>query len=99
VTTPGNEDAIDPADASLLFGALSLDIHLPDGPILPGGGAFNMAWHLRQQDVPYRLLTRIGDDRPRLFLDVLDRQGISYLPGSIVGSGPSASIDITIQPD
>jgi sugar/nucleoside kinase (ribokinase family) len=99
VTTPGNEDAIDPADASLLFGALSLDIHLPDGPVLPGGGAFNMAWHLRQQDVPHRLLTRIGDDRPRLFLDVLDRQGIPYLPGSIVGSGPSASIDITIQPD
>ena len=86
-------------DDALLFGALSLDIHLPDGPILPGGGVLNMAWHLRQQDVPFRLLTRIGDDRPRLFLDLLDRQGIPYLADSIVGRGASASIDVTIQPD
>jgi sugar/nucleoside kinase (ribokinase family) len=100
---PADDDAADepadPNDRSLLFGALSLDIHLPDGPILPGGGALNMAWHLHQQGVPFRLLTRVGDDRPRLFLDLLDRQAIPYLRGSIVGSGPSASIDITIQPD
>ena len=86
-------------DDALLFGALSLDIHRPDGPTLPGGGVLNMAWHLRQQDVPFRLLTRIGDDRPRLFLDLLDRQGIPYLADSIVGRGASASIDVTIQPD
>jgi sugar/nucleoside kinase (ribokinase family) len=83
----------------VLLGALSLDIYRPDGPVLPGGGVLNMAWHLRQGDVPFRLLTRIGDDRPRLFLDVLDRHGIAYLPGSIVGSGPSASIDVEIRPD
>lgn len=86
-------------DDALLFGALSLDIHLPDGPILPGGGVLNMAWHLRQQDVPLRLLTRIGDDRPQRFLDLLERQGIPYLADSIVGRGASASIDVTIQPD
>lgn len=89
----------DPADRSLLLGALSLDIHLPDGPVLPGGGVLNMAWHLRRRDVPFRLVTRIGDDRPELFLDILDRHGIPYVPASIVGSGPSASIDITVQPD
>lgn len=89
----------DPAGEDLLFGAVSLDIYLPDGPILPGGGALNMAWHLRQLDVPFRLLTRIGDDRPRLFLDFLERHAIAHVPGSIVGSGPSASIDIEIQAD
>ncbi len=87
------------ADASLLLGALSLDIYRPDGPILPGGGVLNMAWHLRQLDVPFRLITRIGDDRPRLALDFLDRHEISYVAGSIVGTGPSASIDIVIQDD
>lgn len=86
-------------DASLLLGALSFDIYRPDGPVLPGGGVLNMAWHLRQLDVPFRLITRIGDDRPRLALDFLDRHGIPYVGDSIVGTGPSASIDIEIQED
>lgn len=87
------------ADASLLLGALSFDIYRPNGPVLPGGGVLNMAWHLRQLDVPFRLITRIGDDRPRLALDFLDRHGIPYVADSIVGIGPSASIDIEIQAD
>lgn len=95
---PGRPDG-STADTSLLLGALSFDIYRPDGPVLPGGGVLNMAWHLRQLDVPFRLLTRIGDDRPRLALDFLDRHGIPYLAGSIVGTGPSASIDIEIQDD
>jgi sugar/nucleoside kinase (ribokinase family) len=86
-------------DAALLLGALSLDIYRPDGPILPGGGVLNMAWHLRQLDVPFLLLTRIGDDRPRLALDFLDHHGIAYVAGSIVETGASASIDIEIQDD
>ncbi len=89
----------DPIDRSILLGALSLDIHLPDGPVLPGGGVFNMAWHLRRQEVPFRLVTRIGDDRPQLFLDFLGRHGIAYLPRSIVGAGSSASIDVAVRPD
>lgn len=89
----------DRAREDLLFGAVSLDIYRPDGPTLPGGGVLNMAWHLRQLDVPFRLLTRIGDDRPRLFLDFLERHAIAHVPGSIVGHGPSASIDVEIRPD
>lgn len=85
--------------APLLFGALSLDIYRPDGPILPGGGVLNMAWHLRRLDVPFLLVTRIGDDRPRVALDFLDRHGIEYLPASIVGAGTTASIDVEIQAD
>ena len=86
-------------DVPLLLGPVSLDIYRPDGPVLPGGGVINMAWHLRQLDMPCRLVTRIGDDRPRLALDFLDRNGIAYLAGSIVGTGASASIDIEIQDD
>ncbi len=48
---------------------------------------------------PWHLLTRVGDDRPQVFLDFLDRHGIPCSRGSIVGRGPSSSIDIVIQPD
>ena len=84
---------------ALLFGALSLDIYLGRDLVLPGGGVLNMAWAWRQAGFPFHLLTRIGDDRPDVFLDFLTRHGIPCSPGSIVGAGPSASIDIIIQPD
>lgn len=89
-----------PATArTLLFGALSLDIYLGRDLVLPGGGVLNMAWAWRQAGFPFHLLTRIGDDRPDVFLEFLDRHSIPYSAGSIVGAGPSASIDIVIQPD
>ena len=84
---------------TLLFGALSLDIYLGRDLVLPGGGVLNMAWAWRQAGFPFHLLTRIGDDRPEVFTEFLDRHGIPYSPGSIVGAGPSASIDIVIQAD
>lgn len=85
---------------TLLLGALSLDRYLPDGPVLPGGGALNMAWHWTSLGLPFRLISRVGDADAPAFLDVLDRHGIDY--GSreaIVRRGPSASIDIEILPD
>ena len=88
-----------PAPSSLLLGAASLDIYLGRDLVLPGGGVLNMAWHLRHEPDPWHLLTRVGDDRPEVFLDFLARHGIAHSPGSIVGRGPSASIDIAIQPD
>ena len=88
-----------PAPSSLLLGAASLDIYLGRDLVLPGGGVLNMAWHLRDEPDPWHLLTRVGDDRPEVFLDFLARHGIAHSPGSIVGRGPSASIDIAIQPD
>lgn len=84
---------------TLLFGALSRDIYLGRDLILPGGGVLNMAWAWSRAGVSFRLLSRIGDDDPGLFRDFLTRHRIACLPGSLVGSGPSASIDIVIRPD
>jgi sugar/nucleoside kinase (ribokinase family) len=82
----------------LLLGALSLDIYLGRDLVLPGGGVLNMAWQWRRSRVPFRLLSRVGDDRPDVFRGFLDRHGIPSEPG-LVTSGRSASIDIVIQPD
>ncbi len=82
-----------------LFGVLSLDIYIERDVILPGGGVLNMAWHWRRLGKPFRLLSRIGNDHPGVFLDFLDRHGVPYLPDTLVGDGPSASIDIVIRPD
>ena len=87
-----------PAD-TLLFGALSRDIYLGRDLVLPGGGVLNMAWAWSRAGFPFRLLSRIGDDDPELFQGFLARHGIASLPTSLVGSGPSASIDIVIRPD
>jgi sugar/nucleoside kinase (ribokinase family) len=84
---------------TLLLGALSLDRYLPAGPVLPGGGALNVAWHWRSLGVPFRLITRVGDREAAMFLDVLDRHGIDHGGTSIVAIGPSASIDIEFLAD
>jgi sugar/nucleoside kinase (ribokinase family) len=85
---------------TLLLGALSLDRYRPDGPILPGGGALNMAWHWRTLKLPFRLITRVGAGEAELFLDMLDRHGIDHgSVASIVRDGPSASIDVEFQAD
>jgi hypothetical protein len=57
-----------------------------------------MAWRWQRSGVPFRLLTRIGDDRPEVFQDFLDRHDIPAEP-DLVEPGRSASIDIVIQPD
>jgi len=87
------------AAETLLLGALSLDRYLPDGPVLPGGGALNVSWHWRSLSLPFTLITRVGDREADLFLDMLERHGIDYARGSIVAAGPSASIDIEFLPD
>lgn len=89
----------DAAPDTLLVGALSLDRYVPDGPVLPGGGALNVAWHWRTLGLPFRLITRVGDAEADLFLDMLGRHGIESDPASIVARGPSASIDVEFLPD
>lgn len=85
---------------TLLLGALSLDRYVPDGPVLPGGGALNVGWHWRSLGLPFRLITRVGDGEAPIFLDMLDRHGIDYGGReAIVRDGPSASIDIEVLPD
>lgn len=88
-----------PGPGSLLLGALSLDIYPGRDLVLPGGGVLNMAWQWRRAGVAFHLLSRVGDDRPEVFLGFLDRHGIPHSTATIVGSGPSASIDIVIRPD
>jgi sugar/nucleoside kinase (ribokinase family) len=88
-----------PGPSSILLGAASLDIYLGRDLVLPGGGALNMAWHLRTEPDPWLFLTRVGDDRPEVFTDFLARHGILHASRSIVAHGASASIDIVIRPD
>lgn len=83
---------------TLLFGPLSVDRYLDEQRILPGGGALNMAYHWAQRGVPFRLLSRIGDDHADVFLGFLERHGIQALP-SLVAPGVSASIDIVMRAD
>jgi sugar/nucleoside kinase (ribokinase family) len=87
------------ASDTILFGALSRDIYLGRDLALPGGGVLNMAWAWSRAGVPFTLLTRIGDDDPELFVSFLARHRIATLPSSLVGAGPSASIDIVIRAD
>ncbi len=84
---------------AILLGAISLDIYTDSGLILPGGSCLHVAYHLRCLQSPFRLLTRIGQDQPSIFLEFLERHQIAYLPDSIVGEGVSAAIDIAILPD
>ena len=83
---------------NLLLGPLSVDRYVDEGIDLPGGGVLNMAYHWTRRDVPFRLLSRIGDDRVELFHDFLDRHGIETLP-SLVTPGASSSIDIVMRAD
>jgi sugar/nucleoside kinase (ribokinase family) len=86
------------SDAGILLGALSLDIYVGRNLVLPGGGVLNMAWHWAQAGEPFTLVSRVGEDRPAVFTEFLARHGIACTP-ELVGRGPSASIDIVIQPD
>jgi sugar/nucleoside kinase (ribokinase family) len=82
-----------------LVGPGSLDVYLGRDLVLPGGGALNMAWHwARDGDVPFVLLTRVGDDRPEVFRNFLARHAIPHTP-ELVTAGDSCSIDIVIRPD
>lgn len=83
---------------TLLLGPLSVDRYVDEGIDLPGGGVLNMAYHWAQRDVPFRLLSRIGDDRVALFRDFLDDHDIETLP-SLVAPGASSSIDIVMRAD
>ncbi len=86
-----------PAD-TLLLGPASLDRYLAQAVTLPGGGALNMAYHWARAQVPFRLVTRIGDDEPEVFTSFLDRHRIDAT-ADLVAAGPSSSIDITIGED
>ena len=84
---------------SILLGAVSLNMYMDSGLVLPGGSCLHVAYHLRGLQSPFRLLTRIGQDQPTIFLEFLEQHQIAYLPDSIVGEGVSAAIDIVILPD
>ena len=85
---------------TLLLGTISLDRYLGSGDVLPGGGILNMAWHWRQLERPFRLLTRIGAEDATPIEAFLARNRIGVVaPADLVASGRSSSIDIEIQAD
>ena len=84
---------------NIILGQSDLDIYLPENRIFPGGGALNMAYHWRQLEVPFTLLSRIADDQPHYFLDFYERHGVQLMPGSLIHQGKAGSSDIFIQPD
>lgn len=90
---------------SMLLGPASLDRYVQPGRpsgealVLPGGGALNMAYHWAVAGVPVHFLTRIGDDDPERFLDFFRRHHIGHSSATVVGHGPSASIDIELGED
>ena len=86
-----------PERGPLLLGALSLDIYLGRDLVLPGGGVLNMAWRWRRSGVPFRLSR--GSATTGLRFPRLPRPPRHPPPGAGLGAGPSASIDIVIQPD
>jgi sugar/nucleoside kinase (ribokinase family) len=101
VTAGGARRAGAGGPASILLGPASLDIYVGRDLVLPGGGALNMAWHLREETGRWRwhLLTRVGDDHPAVFRDFIARHGIAHSPATLARAGESASIDIVIGPD
>ncbi len=76
-----------------------LDRYLDEDVVLPGGGALNIAYHWSAASVPFRIVSRIGDDAPGMFGDFLARLGIQSGEVSLVVPGRTASIDIVIRAD
>ena len=69
-----------------------LDIYLGRDLVLPGGGALNMAWHLRDEPDPFVLLTRVGDDRPGGVPGV-PRPARDRPPGGVARRGRAVVLD------
>ena len=83
----------------VLLGTISLDRYVDFGFDLPGGGVLNMAWHWRQLNQPYELVSRIGAEDADLFEGFLGRHGIPHDPSALLSSEPSSSIDIRFRAD
>jgi sugar/nucleoside kinase (ribokinase family) len=82
---------------NVLLGLVCLDIYTNTGLLRPGCGILHNAFHLQKLGADPRLITRIGNQNARPFLDFLARNGIAFLPDLIVAPGSSASIQIALQ--
>lgn len=87
------------AAETLLLGTISLDRYLGSAVVLPGGGILNMAWHWRNLERPFGVVTRVGADDGGPILAFLDRHAIAAVGDAVVAPGRSSSIDIAIRPD
>jgi sugar/nucleoside kinase (ribokinase family) len=108
VTTPHPVTDPDPAATTadvattpvpILLGTISLDRYVDLGFNLPGGGVLNMAWHWRQLDQPYELISRIGAGDADIFEGFLTRHAIPHDPYALLSPEPSSSIDIRFGSD
>ena len=82
---------------NVLLGLVCLDIYTSSGLLRPGCGILHNAFHLQQLRAEPLLITRIGDQDARPFLDFLVRNRIAFLPNLIMAPGASASIQIALQ--
>jgi sugar/nucleoside kinase (ribokinase family) len=89
---------VNPSSTTVLLGPASIDRYVDEAVERPGGGIVNVAYHLAQLEVPFQLITRIGDDRPKLFAPFLARYGIEPVDLLSV-PGTTSSIDIRIAAD
>ncbi len=83
---------------NILLGVACLDIYTQTGILRPGCGILHNAFHLRQLGSNPLLITRIGREHAETFLQFFRKNHISILADSIIGNGPSASIEINVQP-
>lgn len=82
---------------NVLLGLVCLDIYTSSGLLRPGCGILHNAFHLQKLGADPLLITRIGDQNARPFLDFLLHNRINFLPDCITAPGSSASIQIALQ--
>jgi sugar/nucleoside kinase (ribokinase family) len=82
----------------VLWGVICVDRYTQTGIQRPGCGILHNAWHLQKLGDAPLLLSRIGPDTAALFHRFCHRHAITVLPELVAPHGPSASIDIAVQP-
>ena len=87
-----------PQEMLQLVGPASIDRYVEEDIELPGGGALNMAYHLRSAGHPVTLLSRVAIDHATPFDRFVARHGIAVTEGWHIAGAP-CSIDIRIDDD
>jgi sugar/nucleoside kinase (ribokinase family) len=83
---------------NVLFGLVCLDIYTKTGVVRPGSGILHNAFHLHQLGCNPLLITRIGSDNSREFVNFFRRNNLAILTDYIMAEGVSASIEVAVQP-
>jgi len=84
--------------SNVLFGAVCLDIYNQGEYRRPGCGILHNAYHLQKLGADPLLITRIGAQQARFFLDFFHTHQIAILSEQITAPGSAASIHIQLDP-